>query len=267
MPTDPEPTPRVRRAPPAFRRLTVTRVEPVTPRLTRVTGAGPELAGFPVPEPAASVRILFPSAGTDELVIPEWHANEFLLPDGSKAVIRTLTPVRVDPDRAELDLDIVLHGRGVASEWAARARVGDPLAVSGPARGYTPDPEATAFVIGGDESAIPALRQVLAVIPPTTPVHAFVEVSGPDARTELPDHPHATVEWLDADATNPPGTALANAIMAEPVDADARVWLAGEAAAVQRVRTHLFTEVGFPRAHATIRGYWKHGRVASNADA
>ncbi|MGH9136793.1 MAG: SIP domain-containing protein, partial [Acidimicrobiales bacterium] len=46
----------------------------------------------------------------------------------------------------------------------------------------------------------------------------------------------------------------------------ARVWAAGEAAAMQRIRRHLFEERGRSRRDATVRGYWKHGR-AGGADS
>jgi NADPH-dependent ferric siderophore reductase len=38
------------------------------------------------------------------------------------------------------------------------------------------------------------------------------------------------------------------------------VWAAGEAAAMQRLRRHLFDERGVPRSAAVVRGYWKRGR-------
>ena len=41
--------------------------------------------------------------------------------------------------------------------------------------------------------------------------------------------------------------------------------MAGEAAAVQRIRKHLFDERDLPRSHCTVRGYWKHGRAGSDA--
>jgi len=41
------------------------------------------------------------------------------------------------------------------------------------------------------------------------------------------------------------------------------VWVAGEAAAVQRIRRALFEERGVPRSRATVRGYWKHGRAGT----
>ena len=57
-----------------------------------------------------------------------------------------------------------------------------------------------------------------------------------------------------------PGDALVAAVGGADLGADTRVWVAGEAAAVQRIRRHLFEDRGLPRAHASVRGYWKHGR-------
>jgi len=41
------------------------------------------------------------------------------------------------------------------------------------------------------------------------------------------------------------------------------VWVAGEAASVQRIRKHLFDQRGMTRSAATVRGYWKQGRSAT----
>jgi NADPH-dependent ferric siderophore reductase len=249
---------RVRRPPPRFRRAAVARAEPVGPRLVRVTLTGPELTGFGVDEPAASVRLLLPDDG--RLVLPTWNGNEFLLPDGRRPVIRTLTPRRADPDAPELDVEVVLHDEGAASDWARAVSPGDAVAVSGPGRGYTVDPHAPAFLLGGDETALPAISQLLETIPDDTPVDVHVEVARPDGRIPLPPHTGATLAWHDLAAGAPPGDALVDAIVrAEPAEGT-RVWVAGEAAAVQRVRRLLVGDRGFPRAHTSIRGYWKHGR-------
>src|SRR5215510_5216199 len=101
---------RTRREPPRFRHVVVRRVEPRSPRLLRVTLAGPELEGLTVDQPAASVRLLLPSSADRELVMPTWNGNQFLLADGRRPVIRTFTPRRVDGEALELDLDVVVHG-------------------------------------------------------------------------------------------------------------------------------------------------------------
>src|SRR4051812_36232183 len=101
---------RVRREPPRFRAMTAAAVEHLSPRLVRIMFTGPELVGLTVPEPAASVRVLFPVPGADDVVLPTWNGNEFLEPDGARPPIRTLTPLFADGDAGELDVAIVLHG-------------------------------------------------------------------------------------------------------------------------------------------------------------
>ncbi len=236
---------------------TITRL---SARLVRVTLAGPELVGFEIDEPAASVRLLLPSVGRTDLVLPAWNGNEFLLPDGKRPAIRTFTPRRADPDAGELDVDIVVHGGGVASSWAEAAQPGDPAAVSGPGRGYVIDESAPGVLLGGDETAIPAISQLLEVLPADGPVQVHVEVAKPGARLPLPDHPQATVEWHDLPVGAAPGNALVAAIRAADLRPGTRVWAAGEAAAMQRIRRHLFDERAIPRSETTVRGYWKQGR-------
>lgn len=256
---------RARREPPPFRPVEVRAVEPRGPRLVRVTLAGESLDGFAVDQPAASVRLLLPSPGSSEVVMPAWNGNEFLLPDGTRPVIRTFTPRRTSGD--ELDLEVVVHGGGAASTWAAAAAPGLAAAISGPGRGYTIDPEATSFLLAGDETAIPAIGQLLEWLPPSVTIEVHVEVAAPEGRVELPAHPAASVRWHDLPTAGAPGDAMFAAVTsAPPFGEGARLWVAGEAAGVQRVRRHLFEERGLPRGQASVRGYWKRGR-SGDADA
>jgi NADPH-dependent ferric siderophore reductase len=241
-------------------------VVPLTPRLTRVTLAGPELDGLTVDQPAASVRLLIPPPGATELVMPAWNGNEFLLPDGRRPPIRTLTPLRLDGSAHRLDVEIVVHEGGTLATWVQAARPGTGAAISGTGRGYPVDADATGFVLGGDESAVPAIGQILEVLPADKPVQVLVEVAAPEARLELPKHPRATVVWHDLPAGAPPGDALVAAVTAAELPSGTRIWAAGEAAAVQRIRRHLFEERNLARSEAWIRGYWKHGRAADGDD-
>jgi NADPH-dependent ferric siderophore reductase len=240
--------------------VSVRRVERVTPRLIRITFEGDELDGLTVEQPAASVRLLLPMPGDDDLVVPTWNGNEFLLADGRRPTIRTFTPFCVDADAHELDVEIVVHGSGAASDWATAAAPGDHAAISGPGRGYTVDDNAPAYVVAGDETAIPAITQLLDAIPPETQVQAHVEIAHPDAELALPDHRHATVSWHLLRAGAPPGDALVDAARSADIAPETRVWAAGEAAAVQRIRRYLFEERAIPRRQTAVRGYWKHGR-------
>ena len=252
----------MRREPPRFRPVTVRVVEPLSPHLLRVRLGGPELEGLRVDEPAASVRVLLPHPD-DGLVLPTWDGNEFLLPDGTRPPIRTLTPRRLHADGPALDVDVVLHPGGLASAWAAGARPGDEAAVSGTGRGFEIDEGVPGYVLAGDESAVPAIGQLLEWIPGDVPVDVHIEVARPDARVELPAGPRATVTWHDLPAGGAHGDALVAAVEAIEIADGAHVWVAGEAASVQRIRKHLADERHLPRSQTTVRGYWKRGRPAS----
>ena len=251
---------RMRREPPSFRRVEVSRVARRSPRLARLTLSGSGLQGLDIGLPAASVRLLLPEPGVVDVTLPTWNGNEFLHADGSRAAIRTLTPLRFDVTQLELEVEVVLHGHGPLSSWAERARPGDRAAISGPGRGYEIDPAARRFLVAGDESALPAIGLLLESLPIDAQVDVLVEIADPVARVELPSHPGATVRWSELPEGARPGDALVAAAAAAPLDPDVRVWAAGEAAAVQRIRRHLFEEVGLPRSHAVVRGYWKHDR-------
>ncbi len=220
--------------------------------MKHVVLGGPDLEGFRLEEPAASVRLLLPTEG--DLEIPVWSGNEFLLGDRSRPIIRTFTPRRFDAQALELHLDVVLHGSGAASTWAETARPDDQVAMSGPGRGYTIDPEATAFVLAGDETAIPAICQLLEHLPPV-PIAVHLAVRHDDAKVDL--HRDVDVTWHLASGDSVPDEVLVDAISTVELVPGVRLWAAGEAAAMQRIRKYLFDERGFSRSHANVRGYWK----------
>jgi NADPH-dependent ferric siderophore reductase len=221
--------------------------------------------GLDPPQPAASVRLLVPGRG--ELVLPEWNGNEYLHADGSRPPLRTLTPLRIDPVAGEVDVEVVLHGDGPLARWATGARPGDEVAISGTGRGYEIDAEASRFVLIGDESAVPAITTILGALPHHAEARVLVEAADPTAELPLGGPRTTHVTWHLAPRHDPPGEALVAAVVATPLSADDRVWAAGEAAAVQRIRRHLFEELGLPRTRAVVRGYWKHGRAAGGDDA
>ena len=220
--------------------------------MKRVILGGSDLEGFRLEEPAASVRLLLPSE--DRLEIPVWQGNEFLLSDGSRPVIRTFTPRRFDARALELHLDMVLHTSGVASTWAQTAQEGDEVAISGPGRGYTIDPEATALVLAGDETAIPAICQLLEHLPPV-PIAVHLAVRDVDAKVDL--HRDVDVTWHVSSDGPARYEALVTGIRTTQLVPGVRLWAAGEAAAMQRIRKYLFDERGLSRSHANVRGYWK----------
>lgn len=253
---------RVRREPPTFRRARVRATNLLTPFMRRVVLGGDELDGFAIEGPASSVRLLLPPEGSDEIIMPTWTGNQFELPGGERAPIRTFTPRFFDADRKELTVDVVLHRSGAATDWVRSVNIGDEVAISGPGRHDPVDSGARSHLLAGDESTIPAIAQLLEAIPHDRTVSVHIEITATAARLELPHHPNADVTWHELGGDAAPGDATIAAVTAIDDLPDA-VWVAGEAAAVQRLRTHLFDERGRTRSNVTARGYWKLGRSAT----
>jgi NADPH-dependent ferric siderophore reductase len=230
--------------------------------MLRIVLGGDELTGFAIESPASSVRLLLPPPGRNEIEMPTWTGNQFELATGDRAPIRTFTPRAFDAERLELTLDVVLHDHGAATDWARGAAIGDEVAISGPGRSETLDPAARSFLLAGDESAMPAISQLLESIGHDCTIDVHIEITDPSARFNLPEHPSATITWHDATSGAAPGDAFATAVEQLDELPDA-IWVAGEAATVQRLRTHLFEERGRTRTSVTARGYWKLGRSAT----
>ena len=232
--------------------------EPLPGRLIRVHLGGPALARLQVHQPASSVRLLVPDPAEPALLsTPDWDGNRFVGPDGSRPPLRTMTPCRgAGPE--ELILDVVVHGDGLASRWAATAEVGSPAAVSGPARGHDIEPGASDLVFAGDETAYGAVCSLVEAADPAARVRTVIETPAGEA-LPLPAHPGLLPETVPA-RPGLPGVALVARIGDLDLSAASHLWVAGEAAAMQQLRKLLHLERGLDRRQAVVRGYWKAGR-------
>ena len=252
-----------RRPPPPFLLAEVVDRDWLTPRLVRVTLEGEPLTGLEVTQPASSVRVLLPDREhPNDLEIPSWDGNRFELSSGRRPVLRTLTPRHHEPGGRLVKLDVVVHGDGAAARWASNAPDGSPAALSGPARGYPIDGEAESLVLGGDETAIAAISQILETATDVD-VAVYLETAEAGALPALPDHPRCAIHWLEQQG-KVPGAALVDRLGDVHLPDGARLWAAGEATSMQRLRQRLFNDRGVPRAQVTIRGYWKHGRSSED---
>jgi NADPH-dependent ferric siderophore reductase len=237
-----------------MRRVRVTHVEQLSPRMVRVTFTGDDLGAFGWNGPAAHIKLIFPEEGQAEPAMPQ--------PDGPRSTrMRTYTPRRFDPAVPELDVDFVLHGDGPASSWAAQAQAGQALILAGPGPSYQIDPDADWFVLAGDDAALPAIETILDVLPAGTRVRVLLEDADEHEQRPLPSAAQLDIGWLHR------GAQAADALLEDAVRTmqlpagSGRVYVGCEAAAMRRIRTHLLQDRGLDPATIVTRGYWKLGAV------
>lgn len=220
--------------------------------MRRITLAGAELEGFMPAGPASYIKLIFPEPGQTEPTRP--------LPDGPRAVsMRTYTPLAVRPEALEVDVDFVLHGEGPASSWAAQASVGQVLFLMGPGPGYTLDTAAAQHLLIADDSALPAVETILATLPATARSQVLLEVISHAEQRPLHSAAQLDVSWLARGTDHrAAGEPLVKALRGlPPIAAEARIYLACEAAAMRRIRQLLVDELGVSRNQIVGRGYWK----------
>lgn len=231
---------------PPERRLRIAEVRKVievSPHMRRITLASAALMDFPVRRPAQWVKVFVPTA------------------DGEKPSGRAYTIRHFRKAQCEMDIDFVLHGDGPCSTWAQNAVPGDVIQIAGPRGGFRLDPDVSHLLIGGDETALPAIASILESLPAGLAVDAFVEVPWDDDAQILASTADVEITWLPRNGRSA-SARLAEAMMgAELPPETGAVWFAGEASIVLTVRRHFQLDRAFPSGRLVMSGYWKRGET------
>ncbi len=186
------------------------------------------------------------------------------LPGAAQPVLRTYTLQHVDFEAKEIAIDFVVHGdSGFAGPWARDAKPGDVIHLRGPGGAYSPDPDADAHLLVGDETALPAIAAALAALPADTPATIFIEVDGPDDEINIDIGTAHRLQWLHR-RTQPRGTTtlLADAVMSMPwPEGRVQAFVHGEAGLMKALRSYLLGDRGVARRDLSISGYWRAGNT------
>ncbi|MDR7277167.1 siderophore-interacting protein [Catenuloplanes atrovinosus] len=258
----------------------------LSPGFVRVTLTGDALRHFAPWGVDQRIKLVLPLPGggtADFGLLDEptphpshWYARWRALPEAERNVLRTYTPAAIRAHDGEIDVDLVIHQPpGPASRWALTARPGDELVITGPdARaGYTgygirwTPGEARRTLLIGDETAFPAIRNILTTLPGDVHATVLLETAEPadDLVSDVAGDDH-TIHALVRTGVH--GHALESAARAW-ADREAEgarllgdgfyAWLAGESGAVTRIRQHLTRGHGIAKDRISFLGYWKLG--------
>lgn len=267
--------------------VAVVRSRQVSPGFRRITLSGENLHHFAEWGLDQRIKLVLPmpdGSRPDFGLLAEptphpshWYARWKELPEDRRNALRTYTPAAIRPGAGELDVDVFLHEpAGPASTWAATCSPGDEVQITGPdARAgytgygihYTPPRTPGRLLLVGDASALPAMRNILAVLPGGTPADVFLELADPADNTLGPSAPGTRVHVVEQDAASLAGRALERAVREWGAGEGAGLadhpaayaWIAGEAGATTRIRRYLTSDIAMPKDRVAFLGYWKLG--------
>lgn len=284
----------------------VDRVRRLSPSFVRLTFTGPDLDlmadnGF---DQRVKLILPLPGHGLDPLPAGEqWYARWRALPEELRNPVRTYTIRHLRAAAREVDVDMVVHGDsggpvGPAGRFALHARPGDRAVLLGPdstfdgvhgGLEFRPPGSGPSLLLAGDETAVPAVANIVRRLPASSVGEVVLEVPHPDDRFDLGAPTGVRVTWatrghashgarllemvLGADLPAGPATGATTGEdsgeellwdVPEPDGEQAGgfyAWVAGEAATVRAIRRHLVNERGHDRRTVAFMGYWRLGRA------
>lgn len=282
-------------------RCTLTARREVTPHMIRLTFTGDDLDRFGGTLLDQRIKVVL---GSSEALAGVPDADDWFLSvraAGDALAMRTYSVAALRPEVRELDIDFVSHGTtGPASRFAIEGELGASVIIAGPdgtvpghdrdGLAWRPGPERVLLV--GDETALPAIVNILRTLPDTATGHAVIEVPAADDTQDVVAPTGVRVQWCPRDgAAAQPGSAVIPALEAvlvdisggapggagadedgeellwdEATDLDTatelpQVWIAGETGWVRQTR-RLTADAGIPKDRCSFMGYWKHGESA-----
>lgn len=254
---------------PYFREMRVVGARDIAPHMRRLTLAGEDLARFV--GGGLHVRLLFPPSraapprwpvcGADGR--PQWPQGE------ERPLVRIYTIRAIDVQRGEVEIDFVLH-QGDAmpgARFAAEARPGDIVGMTGPGGGCAG--EADWYLLAGDDTALPAIARMLEAMPAGKRAVVRIEVDGSGDEQDIRSAANVDLRWLHRNGAEPGTTALLeNAVRA--VDwprSSTRVfaWAGCEHGSFRAIRRYFRAERGLTREQHLVAAYWRRGYEGDTA--
>ena len=214
--------------------LEVIGVDEVAPHVRLITMTSSDLVGF---EYAPGQDLLF----------------EF--PDGDGVLRRRYTLRRSDPPLGIADFEIEMHdGRGPATRWAAKAKLGEHVDAIGPRGGISLRPTATSHLFVVDDSAMPAAFALLEALPAETPATAVLVTShGAKSRPTTAVAPATSLVWLDQ-------SELVEMLGDLHPTAGTAAYLYGERHLIRTAEEHLIAS-GLDRDAVASKAYWRQDQA------
>jgi NADPH-dependent ferric siderophore reductase len=245
-----------------FREMTVASVCDLTPHMRRIRFAGEDLQRFGK-FGGMHVRVLFPTRTVPDPIWPTLGSNGLPIwpSDERRPVARVYTIRTLDIDAGFMDVDFLVHeGESVGSAWALQAKPGQRVGIMGPVG--RPVRPADWYVLGGDETALPAIGRLLETLPASTKGVAFIEIADRNERQAIGNATQIELHWLER---NGKAAAMDGRLAGEvlsvqwPRDGSTFGWFAAEATPAKTVRDHWRGAMGLGRDQTLAAAYWRRG--------
>ncbi|PWI32644.1 siderophore-interacting protein [Vibrio albus] len=233
-------------------RLTqVVEVIELSPHLRRIAVSGESLAGFPVGQEGAYVKVIPPKEG-EEMPCLDLEGPE-------KPVMRSYTIRSFDSEHKRLVMDFVVNRHsGPATNWAQTAKEGDYVGIAGPGPVKLTHFDAQNYLLIGDITSVNAINGYVPRINQDANVQVIIIVPTRDDAIALDIEDMHSVHWLVEDEMDISVVDMVREI-GKDLPEDTEVFMGLEAKNIRSLRPVLQEEFGIARTCIHAVGYWKCG--------
>ncbi len=241
----------------------------MSPSFQRITLESTDLTAFDWRGLDHWFRLFFPLTNDGGLRLPEvdgqrWWKSYLAIPEAERPHCSnyTVAGYRRLADRAELDIDVVLHWHegklARVASWAVSAVPGSPVALLDQGVLFDPPDDTTSYLLVSDESGLPALRGILRDLPADAVGTAIIEVPAPDDVLPVEAPEGVRIQWTPRDgAGGVAGVAALRALEAVDVACPASyAFVVGESTLATEGRRTL-QRAGLAKERITFSGFWK----------
>ncbi|PJC86954.1 siderophore-interacting protein [Vibrio sp. HA2012] len=234
-------------------RLTqVVEVIDLSPHLRRIVVGGEGLAGFPVGQEGAYVKVIVPKDGERMPCLDLTNVAE-------RPTMRSYTIRSFDAEHKRLVMDFVVNRhQGPATDWAINARIGDYVGIAGPGPVKLTNFSESSYLLIGDITSVNAINGYVPRINADACVQVVIVVPTREDAISLDIDDMHTVHWLVEDEMDISLVQMVRNFSAD-IPPETEVFLGLEAKNIRALRPFLQDELGICRSRIHAVGYWKCG--------
>ena len=174
--------------------------------------------------------------------------------------MRDYTPRCFDTERGKISIDFAMHDAGVATKWAATAKIGDRLEIGGPGGSAVIPTDFDWYWLIGDETALPAIGRWLGEAPAGLVVTTAVIIDSEDDRQIISTKAKWTPIRLPRNGAKDDAGLLQTTLARHELPlGDGFVWIAAEGSVARTLRTYVIDHRQHRREWTKAAGYWVRG--------
>jgi NADPH-dependent ferric siderophore reductase len=232
-----------------MRMTQVAQIKDLGPHMRRITLTGDDLNDFPSKQESAHFKAIFPQPGQSKPKLGTYP--------GFKKWMRSYTIRAFNEQTKALTVDFAVNDhKGLGTDWANNAKVGDFLGIAGPGDTKHTNYYADWHLLVADLTGIPAAAAVLERLPAEAKGIAVLQVPTEQDKQVIHGPKNITVKWvINPDLTK---NELLNAVQTiDWMQGEPAIFIAGEIRQVKAIKRHVEQMPGYSSEQTYASGYWK----------